>query len=77
MQELVCLSSLVHGFCYLRHQGKSLSFFPAITLTLCSRRSAAEVDELFERKIKAWRFAKTQTAKQRAEEAESEEQLRA
>ena len=28
-------------------------------------RSAAELDELFERKIKPWRFAKTETATQR------------
>ena len=28
-------------------------------------RSAAELDELFERKIKPWRFHKTETATQR------------
>lgn len=28
-------------------------------------RTAAELDELFERKVKAWRFAKTETATQR------------
>ena len=32
---------------------------------LLSRRSAAELDELFERKIKPWRFHKTETATQR------------
>lgn len=30
------------------------------------RRTTAELDELFERRIKAWRFAKTQTAVQKA-----------
>jgi hypothetical protein len=30
------------------------------------RRSAAELDELFERKIKPWRFKQTETATQRA-----------
>ncbi|KXJ96275.1 general substrate transporter [Microdochium bolleyi] len=30
-----------------------------------ANRSAAELDELFERKVKAWRFAKTETATQR------------
>jgi hypothetical protein len=30
------------------------------------RRTTAELDELFERRIMAWRFAKTQTAIQRA-----------
>lgn len=32
-------------------------FFPS--------RSAAELDELFERKVKPWRFHKTETATQR------------
>lgn len=36
-----------------------------------SRRSVAEIDELFERKIKAWRFAKTETATQRLLKAEN------
>ncbi|KAF6802055.1 MFS alpha-glucoside [Colletotrichum sojae] len=36
-------------------------------------RSAAELDELFERKIKPWRFHKTETATQRLVKAEREE----
>ncbi|KAK0103684.1 hypothetical protein ONS95_005694 [Cadophora gregata] len=36
-------------------------------------RSAAELDELFERKIKAWRFKKTETATQRLVKSEQEE----
>jgi hypothetical protein len=41
--------------------------FALLTLFLKkkSRRSAAELDELFERKIKPWRFHKTETATQR------------
>ncbi|KAF2008744.1 general substrate transporter [Aaosphaeria arxii CBS 175.79] len=35
-------------------------------------RSAAELDELFERKIKPWRFAKTETATQRVVNMEKE-----
>lgn len=35
-----------------------------------SRRSAAEVDELFERKVKPWKFSKTRTAKQLSNEQE-------
>ena len=38
------------------------------------RRSAAELDELFERKIKPWRFAKTKTATQLAVQAREESQ---
>lgn len=34
------------------------------------RRSAAEVDELFERKVKPWSFSKTQTVKQLSNEQE-------
>lgn len=39
----------------------------AITVSANHRisRSAAELDELFERKIKPWRFHKTETATQR------------
>ena len=33
-------------------------------MPICSRRSSAELDELFERKIKPWRFHKTETATQ-------------
>lgn len=36
-----------------------------------SSRSAAELDELFERKIKAWRFHKTETATQRLVEVQN------
>lgn len=35
-----------------------------------SRRSAAEVDELFERKVKPWRFSKSETTKQLSNEHE-------
>lgn len=34
-------------------------------LTVMNRRSAAELDELFERGIKPWRFHKTATATER------------
>ena len=37
-----------------------------------TRRSAAELDELFERKIKAWRFKNAETATQRLVEVEKE-----
>lgn len=43
-----------------------------------NRRSAAELDELFERKVKPWRFHKTKTATQRIVEvnqADAEERL--
>jgi hypothetical protein len=36
------------------------------------RRSAAELDELFERKIRPWNFAKTETATQRLIRAQGE-----
>ena len=36
-----------------------------VKLTILLSRSAAELDELFERKVKPWRFAKAQTATQR------------
>lgn len=45
----------------------SLSFWSRLNL-LCAhtcRRSAAELDELFERKVRPWRFHKTETATQR------------
>lgn len=32
---------------------------------MITSRSAAELDELFERKVKPWRFHKTETATQR------------
>ena len=37
-----------------------------------SSRSAAELDELFERKIKAWRFHKTETATEALLKAEQQ-----
>jgi hypothetical protein len=37
-----------------------------------SRRSAAELDELFERKIRPWNFSKTETATQRLIRAQGE-----
>ena len=41
------------------------------------RRSTAELDELFERRIKAWRFHKTETATQRlvAEKKDNDDQM--
>jgi hypothetical protein len=36
-------------------------------------RSSAELDELFERKVKPWRFHKTTTATQRSVQAKGEE----
>lgn len=39
-------------------------------LTIQCSRSAAELDELFERKTKPWRFHKTETATQRLVVAE-------
>ncbi|KAM0428519.1 hypothetical protein ACHAPT_006879 [Fusarium lateritium] len=52
------------GFFYA---GAGLPFVIAIWLLIpeTSGRSAAELDELFERKIKPWRFRKTETATQR------------
>ena len=44
-------------------------FYTDISL---ARRSAAELDELFERKIKAWRFKDTETATQRLIQTEKE-----
>jgi hypothetical protein len=38
-----------------------------------SSRSAAELDELFNRKIKPWRFHKTETATQRLVNARNPE----
>ena len=43
-----------------------------------TRRSAAELDELFERKVRPWRFHKTKTATQRMVEVnqvDAEERL--
>jgi hypothetical protein len=42
--------------------------------SLLSSRSAAELDELFERKIKPWRFHKTETATQRLVKQQGAEQ---
>jgi hypothetical protein len=39
-----------------------------------SKRTSAELDELFARKIKPWRFHKTKTAIQLAAEEEKEQQ---
>lgn len=47
-----------------------LPLLEQLVLTMHASRSAAELDELFERKIKPYRFHKTITATQRVAEAE-------
>ncbi|KAH7176836.1 general substrate transporter [Dactylonectria macrodidyma] len=56
------------------YAGVGLPFLIGIWLLLpeTASRSAAEMDELFERKIKPWRFHKTETATQRLVNAERE-----
>lgn len=52
-------------FCHTRHR--------LGTLTSGHSRSAAELDELFERGVKPWRFHKTRTATERLVNANHDE----
>lgn len=51
-----------------------LEFLTCVSTNQSTSRSAAELDELFERKIKAWRFKKTETATQLLVKSEQEAQ---
>ncbi|KAK4119734.1 general substrate transporter [Parathielavia appendiculata] len=58
------------------YAGVGLPFMVGMWLLIpeTARRSAAELDELFERKIKPWRFHKTETATQRLLKQQKAEQ---
>ncbi|KAL4863011.1 hypothetical protein BDV12DRAFT_189969 [Aspergillus spectabilis] len=59
------------------YTGIGLPFTAAIWFLIpeTARRTSAELDELFERKIKPWRFHKTTTATQRTVEAKGESRV--